>query len=79
MLDESIFILGASGLFCRFYYIFDGKSCEQTMKTLIRRHIVASDLGLHCLPTSFSMFPDKNGLMVNREQPYHSLNFLYFL
>ena len=49
------------------------------MQNLIRRHIVASDLGLHCLPTSLSRFPGKNGLMVNRKQPYHSLNCLFFL
>ena len=28
----SLFVIsGMSGLFCRFYYIFDGKSCKQSM------------------------------------------------
>ena len=29
MLEESIVILGVSGLFCRFYSIFDGKSVSK--------------------------------------------------
>ena len=33
-------ILDVSGLFRRFYSIFDIKSCQQTVKTLIRRHIM---------------------------------------
>ena len=43
-------ISGCWVYFCHFYSIFDGKSCLQIMQTLIRCHIVASDLGLHCLP-----------------------------
>ena len=39
-------ILGVSGLFCRFYSIFDGKSCFSKQ---CRPCNVASDLGLHCL------------------------------
>ena len=33
-------ILGVSGLFCHFHSIFDGKSFQQTMQTLIRCHIM---------------------------------------
>ena len=45
-------ISGVLGLFCRFYSIFDGKSCYQAMKTEEPDQMpqyVASDLGLHCL------------------------------
>ena len=33
-------ILGVSDLFCHFYSIFDEKLCYQTMKTLIRCHMM---------------------------------------
>ena len=52
-------ILGVSGLFCGFYSIFDGKSCYNVDPD----QIVASDLGLHCLPMTFYGFPGKNGLI----------------
>ena len=54
-LDESIRHYGVSGLLCRFYSLFDGKSCTQTK----------SDLCLHCLPSTLTMyygFPGKNEL-----------------
>ena len=41
-------ILGLSGLFCRFYYIFD----ENPVSTDKTHHYVASDLVLQCLLTT---------------------------
>ena len=37
---------------CRFYSVFDGKSCSKanTVDPDQMPHYVASDLGLHCLP-----------------------------
>ena len=56
-------IFGLSGLFCPFYSILHGESCQQTLKTLIRRHIVwRLILGLNCLPmTLFTGFPVRAG------------------
>ena len=46
-----LFILGVSGLFHRFYSIFDGKSCcKHTVDSDQMPHYVASGLDLHCLP-----------------------------
>ena len=50
-----------SGLFCRFYSVFDGDSFSQTMETLIRCHIM-SDLGLCCLPMTLLRVSGHNGL-----------------
>ena len=46
-----IVILGMSGIFCRFYYIFDGKSLlANNVDPDQMPHHVATDLGLHCIP-----------------------------
>ena len=69
-------ILGVSGLF-RFNSIFDGKSCKQTLKTMIRRHVMWR-LILVCtvclLP--FYGFPGKNGLKYefHFSEVYRSVN-----
>ena len=62
MLDESICQFRCVGSFCNFLSVSDGESCEQTLQTLIRLHIVASDLGLNCLPMALPVngFPGKN-------------------
>ena len=41
-------ILDMSGLFCRFYSIFDVNNVDPDQTP----HHVASDLGLHCLPVT---------------------------
>ena len=43
-------ILGVSGLLFHFYFNFDRNSCEQTVKTLIRRRV------LHCLPRAHKRY-----------------------
>ena len=43
-------MLGASGLFCCFYCIFDGKNLlTNNVDPDQTPHYMASDLGLHCL------------------------------
>ena len=44
-------ILGVFCLFCSFYSIFDGKSCQQNNADPDQMpHYVVSDVGLNCLP-----------------------------
>ena len=46
-------VLGVSGLFSRFYSIFDGKILLANTVDLDQTpHYVASDLGMYCLPIS---------------------------
>ena len=45
-------ILGVPGLFCRFYSIFDRNPVSKHCRPDQTPHYVASDLGLHCLPTT---------------------------
>ena len=52
MLGESFVILGASGLSCRFYFMFDGNPVSKNADPDKTPHHVASDLGLHCLPVA---------------------------
>ena len=53
-LTSPFVILGVSGLFCRFYSIFDGKILvANSVGPDQMPHHVASDLGLHCLHMTF--------------------------
>ena len=55
-----------SGLFCCFYSIFDKILLANTVDPDQTPHIVASDLGQHCLPIIFYGFPHYNGLSEQR-------------
>ena len=56
-------ILGVSGQFCHFYFIFAGKILlANTVDPDQRPHHVVSDLGLHYLPMTFYGFKGRNGL-----------------
>ena len=56
-------IIGVSGLFSRFYSIFDWKiMLANNVDPDQMPHYVASDLGLHCLPMTLLRVSRKNGL-----------------
>ena len=59
-------ILGMSGLFCHFYFIFFmEKPISKQCRPGQTPHCVASDLGLHCLAMNLLRFQGKNSLNLN--------------